>query len=366
MSLDQGAVLQIVPQLPGTNDGVGDYALNLAKALWKARKLQTIFLVGRTTEATSKDGFEVVSGLACDLSARSFDHVILHYANYGYQSRGVPLKLRRFSGRLRKNLRGRWITTFHELYASGPPWRSAFWLRPWQVKIAQDLVDLSDLCFVSNEAIRDAIIRHDAGKPLRLLPVMSNFGEPELHDFRGRPRTRWAICGGDALLARSLRSLRAVISTIPGNYFPTEIEIIGGRQGERVRELVQTLRNVMPDVSFNFHPEITAVGASQILAQCSFGWLDYYGSGKAWPGMIFKSSSFAAFCAHGVIPVLSHEEATLALDGDELPGPHFITGSRVKLPKIERLSETRGRFYDWYHKHASSERAADAYLEALA
>src|SRR5258708_2283655 len=204
MSLDQDAVLQIVPHLPGSYDGVGDYALNLAKALSKACNLQTAFLVAQTTETKSKDGFEIISGLAGDLSSRSFDHVILHYANYGYQSRGVPFELRRFSGELRRRLHGRWITTFHELYASGPPWKSAFWLRPWQVKIAQDLIDVSDFCFVSNDVIRNAISRHDAGKSIRLLPLMSNFGEPELGDFDGRPNTRWAICGDQTLHRRAL------------------------------------------------------------------------------------------------------------------------------------------------------------------
>ena len=365
MSFDQGAVLQIVPHLPGSYDGVGDYALNLAKALSKASNLQTIFLVAQTTDSRSKDGFEVVSGLARDLSSRSFDKVILHYANYGYQSRGVPFELRRFSEGLRRNLHGRWITTFHELYASGPPWKSAFWMRPWQVKIARDLVDVSDFCFVSNDVIRNAIFRHDSRKRIRLLPVMSNFGEPELADFDGRPKTRWAICGGETLIARSLRSLKAALPGIPLNYFPTKIEIIGGHQGESIREVVQDLQAAMPDTSFNCHPEITADGASQILAGCSLGWLDYYGRGKAWPGMLFKSGSFAAYCAHGVIPVLSHEESTLTLEGDELPGPYFIAGAKVKLPEFERLSQTRRQIYDWYHKHASSERAADAYLEAL-
>ena len=85
--------------------------------------------------------------------AQRCHHVILHYVNYGYQARGVPFYLRRFARQLRGQLRGRWLTTFHEIYASGPPWKSEFWLRPFQVKIARDLIDLSDACFVSNVTI---------------------------------------------------------------------------------------------------------------------------------------------------------------------------------------------------------------------
>ncbi|HSV64104.1 MAG TPA: hypothetical protein VLH83_12230, partial [Chthoniobacterales bacterium] len=146
-------VLQIVPQLPGSFDGVGDYALNLARALSADHGIITTFLVAAKTSATSKEGYAVISGLDCDASAelaRTHDHVILHYVNYGYQSRGVPFLLRNFVKQLRHQLRGRWITMFHELYASGPPWKSAFWLRPFQVRIAHEMIDASSSCVVSN------------------------------------------------------------------------------------------------------------------------------------------------------------------------------------------------------------------------
>src|SRR5687768_7569655 len=128
MSSAPDTVLQIVPHLPGTLDGVGDYALNLAKALSADHGITTTFLVAGKTSATSKDGYAVLSGLNHDDSgelARKYDHVILHYVNYGYQARGIPFSLRGFVKRLRAQLRGRWVTTFHELYASGPPWKSA-------------------------------------------------------------------------------------------------------------------------------------------------------------------------------------------------------------------------------------------------
>src|SRR3954465_6370270 len=109
-------VLQIVPHLPGTFDGVGDYALSLARALETGHGLRTTFLVARETSAGSRADFEIISGLDFN-RARGKTHVILHYANYGYQARGVPFALRTFVKQLRGQLRGRWVTTFHELYA---------------------------------------------------------------------------------------------------------------------------------------------------------------------------------------------------------------------------------------------------------
>jgi hypothetical protein len=358
-------ILQIVPQLPGSYDGVGDYALTLARSLFDEHGLKTVFAVAGGASVASKDGFEVVSGLSPGLlhsGTPAFDHVILHYANYGYQARGMPFRLRDFAQQLRRMLRGQWITMFHELYASGPPWRSAFWVRPFQVKIARDMMDLSDRCFVSNCVIEAEIRRHDLEKSVRLLPVMSNFGEPRLTDFSGRSPRRWAICGGTALVARSLRSFAAVRKKIPPEYSPQQLDVIGGRRDAHVRALVKAI----PDISCNYHPEFTVDDASQILAQCSFGWLDYFGTGTVWPGMIFKSGSFAAFCAHGIVPVLSHDEKELAVHGDKFSGPFGMSGRSVRLPQPEQLAETQREIFAWYHRHASAAEAARAYAEALA
>jgi hypothetical protein len=82
--------------------------------------------------------------------------------------------------------------------------------------------------------------------------------------------------------------------------------------------------------------------------------------------MIFKSGSFAAFCAHGVVPIMAHNEGPLGLANDLLPGPFVMSASRIHFPKSEDLGETQRAIYDWYHRHASSDRLAQAYAEALA
>ena len=118
-------------------------------------------------------------------------------------------------------------------------------------------------------------------------------------------------------------------------------------------------------MSCHYYPEVTAERASEILRDCSFAWIDYFGKGKAWPGMIFKSGSFAACCAHGVIPILSHTETALAVNVDPLPGPYFITPGAVKFPELKRVAGTQQEIYAWYHRHASARQTAQTYAEAL-
>lgn len=369
MSIFKRPVLQIIPRLPGTLDGVGDYALNLAKALHAYDGRKTVFIVAQRTAVASSEGFRVISGLSessFEAGGEECDDVILHYVNYGYQERGVPFSLRTFARRLRQQLRGRWLTNFHELYAWGPPWKSAFWLRPVQVKIARDLIDISDACFVSNPTIEQAIREYDSSQKTYLAPVLSNLGEPKLIDFSDLSPRKWAICGGTVLVARSLASFQHIQGAIPASYAPRQLEVIGGRDNRTTRDLVESVNNGAPGLTCHYHPEVRPERASELLSQCSFAWLDYFGAGKMWPGMILKSGSFAACCAHGVVPVLSHQEGPFAVDGATFPGPYFIVPGAVSLPSLKSLQAIRQDIHEWYQAHASSARLARVYTEALA
>lgn len=359
-------VLQIVPQFPSNFDGVADYALILARRFQQDHQIGSIFAAGKPGGAREKTEFPVAPDWdSISRPPQSFEHVILHYANYGYQTRGVPFGLRRRVRELRRKLRGRWITTFHELYASGPPSQSAFWLYPLQARIARDLIDISDVCFVSSDVIKKEIQAYDSHKPLRLLPVMSNFGEPQRTSLNGRSPTHWAICGGTKLISRSLRSLAEARPLIPEMYFPKQLEVIGGREDREIREEIATLTRTMRGLSCRYYPQVDPASASELLSNCSFAWIDYFGREKVWPGMIFKSGSFAACCAHGVIPILSHAEAPPALGGDAFPAWYFIARGVAHFPELEQLSISREQIYSWYHRHASAQHTARAYAEAL-
>ena len=358
-------VLQIVPRLPGTFDGVGDYALNLARALSVDYGIDTTFLVAEKTSVRTRDRFTIVSGLNPARSAelaRAHAHVILHYANYGYQARGVPFALRDFVKQLRQQLRGRWVTMFHELYASGPAWQSAFWLRPFQVRIAHDLIDASSCCVVSNVPIEQAIHAYDSKKKIRTIPVMSNLGEPELTDFAVASSRRWVVCGGTALIARSLRRLEELLPLIPSPFAPDHLDVVGGRPDSLVVAAIDRLKR---GFSVHHYPEVSVDLASEVLRQSAFGWLDYFGEGKVWPGMVLKSGAFAALCAHGVIPIVSHREDRIAIDGDPLPGPFCLTPRALHFPKPDELPAVRRSCYDWYQAHASSRETARVYAEEL-
>jgi hypothetical protein len=120
-----------------------------------------------------------------------------------------------------------------------------------------------------------------------------------------------------------------------------------------------------PGLACHYHPEVTAELASELLRRASFGLLDYFGAGKMWPGMVLKSSAFAALCAHGIVPILSHREDIISVDGDSLPGPYYVTPTAVNFPDPEQLREIQRKIYDWYHAHGDARQVARVYAEAL-
>ena len=340
-------VLQIVPKIPGDRDGVGDYALSLARILLADFGITTSFAVASELESFGKN----------------HEHVILHYVNYGYQKRGVPFGLLSSLRNLRRNSRGRFVTVLHELYASGPVWRSAFWLQPFQRHIARSIAQISDVCLVSSETMLNQLRALWPNVCAEVQPVFSNFGEPSLlsDQFSNRDPHRWVICGGTALIERSLRSFRAILNGIPEFFSPGELFVLGGSDNPATRTLLVDLANVRVD----YRPQIDAGEASQVLSTCSFGWLDYFHRPDVPSDVILKSSAFGAMCAHGVITVFPHRGSSIAVDGDALPGPYFIDAHFVELPPANDREKFASQIYHWYQRHASSEHRARTIARAL-
>jgi hypothetical protein len=339
-------VLQIVPKIPGDRDGVGDYALGLAKILSTDFGITTSFVVASELESSRKN----------------HEHVILHYVNYGYQKRGVPFGLLSSLRNLRRNSRGRFVTVLHELYASGPAWRSAFWLQPFQRYIARSIARISDVCLVSSETMLHQLRALWPDVCAEVQPVFSNFGEPSLSDqFSKRDPHRWVICGGTALIERSLRSFRAILNRIPEFLSPRELFVLGGSDNPVTRSLLADLANVRVD----YRPQIDAEEASQVISTCSFGWLDYFHRPDVPSDVILKSSAFGAMCAHGVITVFPHRGSPIAIGGDALPGPYFMDAQFVELPAANDREKIASQAYHWYQRHASSEHRGRTIARAL-
>ena len=284
-----------------------------------------------TNSSTTVDGFEILSPL------RTVSEIIdpqpallLHYVNYGYNPHGVPVWLPSVLRRLQNACGGRLVTVFHELYAAGSWRQSAFWLRPVQMHIARKVARLSAISIVSNEIQQAQLEQLAPGANVVLQPVASNFGEPALSfaELAERDPHRWIICGGTELVERSLTSFLQNAPLIAAPFSPRELFVVGGVEKEGIRARL----GGQQDIRTHYHPNVEARLAAEILSTCAFAWIDYFHQPGVPMATILKSTAFAAFCAHGVIPVFPHDGSPIHLRQDTLPGPFFVTGSGQNLP----------------------------------
>jgi hypothetical protein len=339
--------------------------LTLARKLRLLFGCETIFAAHDWSGASDVDGFEMrpfQNQGATQLSGAEFDHVILHYVNYGYQARGIPFGLVPVVRDLRHNCRGGLLTIFHELYASGPPWKSAFWLQPLQRRIAKAIAQLSSVCVVSSESMRRQLGKLTSGAEAIVNPVLSNFGEPDLSpgQFGQRDPHRWTICGGTALIERSLQSFRKIIDRIPEEISPRQLFVLGGNDSSTVRALLPHF-----GIQTDYRPRLTPADASAILCTSSFVWLDYFNRPGVPADVLLKSTVFAAACAHGVVPIFPHRSSGISIEADRLPGPFFVEADFSDLPAVDDRAKVAERFYGWYQLHAFSDHLARGIARAL-
>jgi hypothetical protein len=341
-------VLQLLPRVPGTLDGVGDYALTLARSLREEHGINSVFIARETQSKTEIESFPVfplAEFSRARAASESCDGIVLHYVNYGFHKRGVPLTLVDSLKRLRRECGAALLVIFHELFATGPPWRSEFWLKSVQKKIARDVAHLADARLVSCESMQAQLAKLSPDLSAMVQPVTSTWGEPPLDDAQLRERDPhcWIICGGTALIEGSLRSFLRVVHRIPSEFAPRRLWIIGGAQNPHVRALL----NAPAEFSAEYLPAITPEVASRIFCAAAFAWIDYFASTKVPADVLLKSSTFAALCAHGVVPVMPAVAGVIAINGDVLPGPFTV----ADIPRDHAAIAVAT--YAWYQRHAS-------------
>lgn len=348
-------LLQIVPRAPDECGGVGDYARQLARRLRERHGINSIFVSAAPVNSSRTfGGFELLAPFrTISKTIAPPAALLLHYVNYGYNPSGVPSRLPTRLQRLKQAGDARLVTIFHELYAAGSWRQSAFWLSPLQKQIARSIAELSNTAIVSNE-IQGAQLRRLAPET-RIVqqPVMSNFGEPSADSevLAARDPHRWVVCGGTELLERSLRSFTRNAARIPAFCSPRELFVIGGTERSEVRAHLERLPNIVS----HYHPKVQSSTASEILSTCAFAWLDYFHQADVAMATILKSTIFAAFCAHGVIPVFPHNGSPVSLNQDRLSGPFFVTEFENNLPSETERVRVAESLQGWYARNASSE-----------
>jgi hypothetical protein len=344
-------VIQIVPTFPPAVSGVGDYALLLATELRREFDIQTQFIVGNPDwqGANEVNGF-AVSKLA-ERTAKSLQQllhqrandktpVLLHYAGYGYQKRGCPYWLVKGLETWRQPSDGRrLVTMFHELYACGSPWTSSFWLSPLQKKLVARLARLSDKCLTSLKQYADEMIEIEPASQTRLLnlPVFSTFGEPQTVKPLCERRRRLVVIGHHGRRAlmyeRSFGQLNSICERLEIEEMLDVGEPVGFEIANRVKVPLK-ICGVLP-----------ASEISKLLQDSIVGIFDYPA------GMLGKSTVFAAYASHKLIPIVVAYNDAKPADGLELEKHYWLSDiepQKITLAAGQTLADNA---CDWYQTH---------------
>ena len=359
-------LIQIVPVLPPALSGVGDYATLLAGELQAAGGVRTRFVVGDpgwTGPASAADApfpARAVTARTAAALLHALDEAeaaggaagvaLLHYVGYGYAHRGCPFWLVDAAERWRGARPGRrLIVLFHELYATGPVWSSVFWTSPFQRWLAARLGRAADFRrMTTGEAARQLrpMLRrgHDA---LETIPVFSTLGEPAAPPPLSARRRRMVVFGS--------RSWRVDVYTRRAADFAAACHALGI---EHVVDVGSPTGLALAGGGFAPVPveeagPLPSAEAGTLFADSLAGYFSYP------VPYLGKSTIFAAYCAHGMVPVTHPANRAPSPDGLQ-PGEHYLagTGDGAGTLAAEQLANVAQGAFAWYSAHRLAVHAA--------
>jgi hypothetical protein len=335
-------LIQVVPRLIPGRCGVTDHVIPLAEELKSAFDIDTAF-IALNSDARCELEFPVVYckpdrllAPCLELSGNKHCAILVHVSGYGYSANGAPTLVARALSEVSKNGHFSIAAYFHELFASGPPWKSAFWHEPRQKAAVRKIAELCDLMVTNIEQHARWLENETQRKPgvaIQLLPVQSTIGEAWERIPLAERAPNMAVFGLAVTRKKAYRELSELSGLLRALGVEEFIDIgadcgvgpeVGGIPVER--------RGMLP-----------ATEVAALLARAKYGFISYS------PLYLAKSSIFAAYCAQGAVPVIAtpfEGQIDGLLDGVHLLSPK--TAQRSLASGLDRCSmEARA----WYDKH---------------
>jgi hypothetical protein len=339
----------IVPGLFPSIDGVGHYALGHALLLRERSGLDTRFIVAdpEWRGPDQVEGFQVsqlarrTTGNLMPLLPEAGDStVVLHYGGYGYAKRGCPVWLVLALERWRTaTSERRLVTVFHELYATGRPWTSSFWLSPLQKNLTARLASLSDFALTSLEENAQILAAMNPGLTGRLqhLPVFSNIGEPVETAPLDKRRRRMVVFGTRGRRLEVYKRSAGDLNRICRALEIEEIVDIGrGVEFEFAKAL---------DVPVVVCGELPSAEVSELLLDSIAGVIDYPAS------LLGKSGIFAAYCSHRMIPIVADRYGFALAEGLEETRHYWRVNEDQGALGLAAGQVVADEAFEWYQAH---------------
>lgn len=349
MTRTRPLLIQVISQLRPTRCGVSDYALSLARELESCFGIDTAIAVVNSTEPCQsrypriyRPQTELLE-ICRSLSEGGPGTVLVHLSGYGFSRDGAPSVLAESLSRVKESGQFQIAVYFHELYATGMPWRSAFWHSKRQKAAVRAIAATCDLLVTNTgrhaEWLERETVRH-AKFPIQRLPVSSNVGEAdELTPF-ARRRLAMVVFGMAATRRKAYQRLRSMASVVRKLRIEEILDV-----GPEFNAPAQAIG--IPVRRMGILPELDL---GRLLSECRFGLVQHAPHGLA------KSGVFAGFTAHGTVPVLGEPFAG-SIDGLQ-DGVHLISPRTFEAASESGLDRCAAAAWQWYKEHRIHAHAA--------
>lgn len=308
-------MIHIVPSIPPSFNGLGDYCYQLWKH-WPAPRPEWHVAAAVVPPGASEAWLEVhihgfehsAQGLFETLQQSKAETVVLHYVGYGYEKRGAPGWLPRALEDWKTKSGGKLVVMFHELYATGPPWKSEFWFCLPQKRIAGQLAKLADRWITSCPRYVRVLCEILGAEVSRgeMIPVGSNI-EPIQAQDADRPwppeisgKIKVAVFGMPLTRLRALRAHRNLLRTLFERNLVDEVLLIG--KSDKAESVTSETRQLIDGLGkssvFVDALDLTVEEISKQLLDCHIGLVQNSFE------ILYKSTAYSAFATHGVLPII--------------------------------------------------------------
>jgi hypothetical protein len=358
-------ITHITPHFFPQIDGLGDYARLLGEELRRSHGMESRVVVGDPewkeggSGTSSQDVRAVPSRSPEALLALLGDPptVVLHYVGYGYHVRGVPFWITKAMRRWKEvDSNRKLIVVFHELWASGPPWKSEFYLGFIQRRLVAELHRMCDAALTSTPLMVRRLEAIHPGKTI-FQPIPSNLPTLPLDQrvLHHKGPAKVIVFGQEASRLLSIQAHAPLLRALHQEGLLAEIRVVGKgvEAGGTPSADVRLLRTFLPREIISAASNVSPAQGTALLGLSDL-FLSYYPS-----AFVCKSGALMAALGCGCVPILP--EATkakplaegrelLACDGSE--EQIRLVVDRVRSAGLANLAEAG---WNWYQRNASIE-----------
>jgi hypothetical protein len=333
-------LIQVVP--PGQG-GVSDYAQCLQREWARQGHASQLLALSRQAarDIPLAQRVQTLRGAPCS--------VVLHFSGYGYAPRGLCAWLADELHALRDaaGWSVRIVVVFHELFAGGPPWRSAFWLSRLQAAAALRIARSADAIWTNTESharwLRDIAATQ---VPVRARPVFSNIGEAGETIAASQRRPRAVVFGAPSTRQRALIGVRGFEATLRRLGVEELVEVGSGATA-------LAASGALPHCVLG---QLDAPALSDLLQDSRFALIDYSSR------FLAKSGVFAAYAAHGCVVLNScatgPDSDGLAAGRDYI-GLHAASAHAARHIAPAEHDAMAARLARWYAQHRQTDQASE-------